>query len=148
MSEPARPFFRQEIEVRFSETDAWGIVHHSRFFDWFEVARTFAFAARGLPHRTWLESDTRPMVVEVGCRYLAPLTVGDKIAVEVLIQEIRSRTMTFAYRVQLVDDAKLCATGFTKHLFADLQGRPRTIPREILDRIARAPCLPKRGALR
>lgn len=136
VSKPARPFFLQEIEVRFAETDAWGIVHHSRFFDWFEVARTAAFAARGLPQRTWLESNVRPMVIEVGCCYLSSLTVGDRVVVEVTIKEVRSRTMTFAYRIRRAGETKLCASGFTKHLFTDLQGRPRRIPQAILDRIA------------
>ena len=32
--------YTTEIKVRYAETDQMGIVHHSRYFPWFEVART------------------------------------------------------------------------------------------------------------
>ena len=30
---------KSQIRVRYAETDAMGIVHHSRYYPWFELAR-------------------------------------------------------------------------------------------------------------
>ena len=39
--------FRTKIEVRYCETDRMGVVHHSRYFPWFEVGRTEFFKQSG-----------------------------------------------------------------------------------------------------
>ena len=36
-----------KIKVRYAETDQMGVVHHSRYYPWFEVGRTELFAKGG-----------------------------------------------------------------------------------------------------
>ena len=37
-----------KLSVRYSETDMMGIVYHSRYYPWFEVARTDFIKAAGI----------------------------------------------------------------------------------------------------
>ncbi len=37
---PPRPLVETELRVRYAETDAMGIVHHTSYLVWFEVGRT------------------------------------------------------------------------------------------------------------
>lgn len=130
---PPTPFFEKKLEVRFSETDAWGIVHHRHFFSWFEVARTDALAALGIPHKYWLQADPKPLLVEARCRILAPLTVGDQVVIAVSLQALRSRSLHFHYRVFKAEQT--CAEGETQHLFATAAGRATHIPKELAARL-------------
>ena len=41
--------YTAHIEVRYAETDAMGIVHHSVYAIWFEQARTEIFRENGIP---------------------------------------------------------------------------------------------------
>ena len=45
MAEPVR--VQTEVEVRYFETDAMGVVHHAHYLVWFEQARTHLCASSG-----------------------------------------------------------------------------------------------------
>ena len=49
--DPRLPGHTVTLKVRYYETDAMGIVHHSNYIRWFEVARTDYLRAVGLPLR-------------------------------------------------------------------------------------------------
>ena len=41
---------QSKITVRYAETDKMGIVHHSNYPVWFEIARTDFIKALGVPY--------------------------------------------------------------------------------------------------
>ena len=44
--------FETSIRVRYAETDAMGIVHHSRYFVWLELARVEWLRSLGFDYKT------------------------------------------------------------------------------------------------
>ena len=44
------PTVALDIPVRFAETDAMGVVHHSNYIVWFEAARVAWMDAAGMPY--------------------------------------------------------------------------------------------------
>ncbi len=132
------PFFAVRLRARYAETDQMGIVHHSVYPVWFEVARTELARAVGLPYRAWEEQGILLVVSELTCRYRSPARYDDDITVLVRVSEVHSRGATFFYRVEATDGT-LLAEGTSRHLaISRATGRPVTLPnafRAVLHRL-------------
>ena len=42
---------RQQVTVRYAETDMMGVAYHGSFLPWFEIGRTTLLKEHGLPYR-------------------------------------------------------------------------------------------------
>ena len=71
------------------------------------------------------------LVTGVTCRYRQPARYDDALAVRAAMSELGSRGLAFEY--EIVRDNEILADGSTRHVFADISGRPRRAPQEILD---------------
>jgi len=120
------------LRVRYAETDKMGVVYHSHYVVWFEVGRTEWCRAAGLPYRAMEESGLLILVTGLECRYRKPARYDDLLTVRAAMTELGSRGCSFAYEIVSGEEEILC-DGATRHVFADLDGRPRRAPQEILD---------------
>ncbi len=116
------------LRVRYAETDAMGVVYHANYLVWFEVGRGDYFRALGQDYTEWERAGYLLPVSEVSARYLAPAHYWDLVTVRTSLKEIRSRSLTLAYEVSLAADGTQLATGWTKHMCVDRQGRVRRLP--------------------
>ena len=110
------------FRVRYAETDQMGIAHHSNYFVWFEEGRSNFCRDIGLPYGEWEKNGVFMPVVEVHCRYKSSLLYDELVTMEVFPAERGAATVTFGYRLRH-EDGRLAAEGWTKHAFADEQGR-------------------------
>ncbi len=67
-----RPVVEIELRVRYAETDAMGIAHHTSSFVWFEVGRTEYTRAVKLPYREVERNGLRLVVVEACPAFTVP----------------------------------------------------------------------------
>ncbi len=124
------------LRVRYAETDAMGIVHHTNYIVWFEVGRGEYMRQQGGDYAHLEAHGYYLPVIEVQARYLAPTRYGDLVTVRTWVEEARSRQVTFAYEVVMAETGQLLATGRTKHFCVDEEGAIKTIPqamREMLE---------------
>ncbi|MDR0535552.1 MAG: acyl-CoA thioesterase [Puniceicoccales bacterium] len=123
-----------EIRVRYSETDAMGVVYHANYLPWFEVARTEMLARIGLPYRQ-LEADGHLLpVLEASLRYLSPARYDDTLSVTARMDEEPRVRIRIQYEVRRAD--VLLATGHTIHAFMNRAGqaeKPPEAAREAFD---------------
>jgi acyl-CoA thioester hydrolase len=120
------------LRVRYAETDKMGVVYHSHYVVWFEVGRTEWCRAAGLPYSAMEASGLLILVTGLTCRYRKSARYDDAVTVRAMMSELGSRGCEFAYEVVNEEDEVLC-DGATRHVFADVTGRPRRAPREVLD---------------
>src|SRR5450755_2949953 len=73
-----------EIRVAFADTDAMGIVHHSNYLRYFEVARVGWLRSKGLDYRQWQARGQHLPLVESQCRYKKPARFEDLLDVKVI----------------------------------------------------------------
>ena len=109
--------FRTKIKVRYSETDRMGVVHHSRYFPWFEVGRTEFFESSGM---SYAEVEARGILlplVDCYCKFIEGAKYADALWVEVALQKLGVAKCIFEYRVIRCRDNTLLATGYTTHGF-------------------------------
>jgi acyl-CoA thioester hydrolase len=123
-----------EIRVRYGETDKMGVAHHSSYLLWFELGRTGLLRAAGHSYREIEQNGVQLPVLEYGVRFHVGAEYDDTVTIETVITELRSRTITFAYRASR--GSELLATGFTRHLCVDPDNQFRRIPDAIADAIA------------
>jgi acyl-CoA thioester hydrolase len=118
--------FSQRIRVRFAETDAMGIVHHSRYLLYFEEARVAYLRHVGHPYDEVRAEGIEMAVLEASVRYRKPLAFDDVCDVHVMIGAIGRVTFQMAYLVTV--DATTHATGVTVHGCITPDGRATRMP--------------------
>lgn len=123
-----RPFFPVSLRVRYAETDQMGVVHHSVYPVWFEVARSELSRASSLPYAAWEAMGILLMVSELHCRYRSPARYDDQVTIWVRVGEVASRRVLFEYRVT-GPGGRVLVEGTTRHVAVDRStGRPLTLP--------------------
>ena len=96
-----------ERRVEFSETDLAGIVHYSNFFKYVETAEHSFF--RTLGHSIVMHDRTPPIGwprVHVECDYRKPLRFEDVMEVHLLVQEKKSKALTYAFRISRLNGGR------------------------------------------
>lgn len=116
------------FRVRYAETDAMGVAHHSSYVIWFELGRSDLLWQRGSNYADLEAQGYYLPVTELGVKYLAPARFGDIITVRTEVEAVRSRSMVFRYEVIKEETKELLAKGYTKHICIDKAGRVRVIP--------------------
>ena len=123
--------FVHRIRVRFVETDAMGIVHHSNYLAYFEETRVEYLRAIGHPFTEWREAGLESPVLESFVQYRKPLEFDDRIDVHLRLAGVTRATFQMAYLVTVDDGdgvAAVRSTGVTVHGCVTTTGRPTRLP--------------------
>ncbi len=116
------------IRVRYAETDAAGIAHHSAYIAWLEVGRVEWLRAGGVAYGEIEKLGYSLPVVELHMRYVAPARFDDALVVRTALADQRSRSVRFIYEV-VTDTAhpRQIANGMTRHICL-FKGQIATLP--------------------
>ena len=125
-----------EFRVRYSETDQMGVAYHGHYLAWCEMARTEHMRRLGVRYRDLEERGVRLAVSEAHVRFAKAARYDDGLKVTAWLTEAASRRITFAYRVERMDDAAVLATAETSLISLDVQGRPTRLPEDVVVRLA------------
>ena len=123
-----KPVVEVGFRVRYHETDAMGIVHHSSYINWFEEGRSAFTRAIGYPYSAMEADGVSLAVAELTARYHQPAHYDEQIVVSTCLQALRSRGMTFAYTVRRALDGVQLASGKTEMISVDGAGRVKRFP--------------------
>lgn len=116
------------FRVRYSETDAQGIVHHSSYISYLEEARLDYIRQRGTSYSNLVKTGYFLSVSELSIRYLKPAIFDNLLTVRCWITQLRSRGITFEYEVLNTDTGDHLATGSSKHICVNHEGQVARIP--------------------
>ncbi|MEE2776828.1 MAG: thioesterase family protein [Acidobacteriota bacterium] len=106
-----------EVEVRYAETDQMGVVHHSAYLVWFELARTRLCRDAGYSYAR-IEQDGYFLVVSgADLKYREGARYGETLQVTARTDWVASRALQFGYEVR--QGARLLAEGHTRHAWVD-----------------------------
>ncbi len=120
-----------QIRVRYAETDQMGYSYYANYFTWFEVGRSELMREAGKSYRdVEMEGFILP-VIEAHCNYKRPALFDDLLMVHTWISYLKSRKVTFEYRITRNDE--LLVEGYTVHMPVSPKGRPTALSKEILE---------------
>ena len=123
-----QPDHVERLRVRFSDTDAGGIAHHSNFFRWLEEARIGLLQAIGMSYREIEKSGVHFPVTECSAEFRRPIHSEDEIEIDLWVAASSRVRMNVSYRVRLVSAVAAVAT--TGHAFVSDTGEPIRITRD------------------
>ena len=129
--DPADYSFVHPIRVRFAETDAMGIVHHSNYLLYLEEARVHYLHHLGRPYTELRAEGVDHAVLEVFVQYRAPLRFDDVVDVHLVLARTTRATFQMAYLLTVGGDVR--ATAVTAHGAVTADGRPTRLPAWLRD---------------
>ena len=101
-------YISKPILVRYGETDQMGIVHHSNYLRYFEVARLEWLSFLGVSYNAMEQEGIIMPVIEVNLSYKTPALFEDKLIVEVRLNEATKVKMKFSYSIRNQKDQIVC----------------------------------------
>ncbi len=123
------------LRVRYVETDQMGVVHHSAYLAWMEVARTEYLRVRGVPYRSLEDRGIRMPVLAISLRYRQPARYDDEVLVKARLVQANGVRFAFEYDILRAPGEVLLASGRTEHASTDLNGKPCRLPSNLLCKI-------------
>ncbi len=124
------------LVVRYSETDAQGVVHHANYLKWFEEGRSEYLRQQGCKYSDLEKSGFFVVVAQASVDYKAPSYFEDKITVATTLEREKGRLIEFSYKATNQDNV-LVAEGRTKHIVLDRNRKLVSMPEQFRALIAK-----------
>jgi acyl-CoA thioester hydrolase len=141
MSERTRPrradyrHFR-EIPTRWGDNDAYAHVNNTVYYSFFDtVVSRYLLDSRAIDLKT---SAVIGVVVETGCRYLAPISFPDMVTAGLRVARIGNTSIRYEIGIFRNDEEEASAEGHFIHVYVDreTQTRPTPLPQALRDAVA------------
>ena len=124
----------EQVRVRYAETDAQAVVYHANYLEYFEVGRTAWIRDAGFPYAELEEQGYALVVAEAHMRFKRSGRYDDVLEIETRLNELRTRSCTFTYRILREETGEDLVEGWTALVCLGPEGRAVPIP----DDLARA----------
>ena len=110
------------IKVRFSDTDAMGVVWHGNYFRYFEIAREALLNQFNYGYRQMRDSGYVWPVVDTRVKYRDSLTFEQRVRVQARVSEYENR-LRIEYQIFDKETGKRMTTGYTIQVAVDAESR-------------------------
>jgi acyl-CoA thioester hydrolase len=109
------------IEPRNEEVDSMKVVHHSKYWDWFEECR-FKWLRKvlGVSSVDFKNMKYYLPIIDCECSYKKPIFWDSKVIISTKLKLTETQFYDFRYEIRLSNQPKvLLTTGRTKHVVID-----------------------------
>lgn len=117
------------IRVRYAESDPMGYLHHSKYFEYFEMGRTELLRLAGFRYRDLEDQGVLFAVAKVECRFRAPGRYDDELVLSTRIDRMTRARIDHSYELRRGD--QLLCEAKTTLACIDRTGKLIPIPDEI-----------------
>ena len=125
-----------QIRVRYAETDQMGVVYHSHYFQYFEVARAECIRDLGFTYADMEKNGIIMPVVEVQCKYLRPALYDDLLTIKTILKQLPEDHKITFYEEVYNEKKELLATGHVLLFFMNAATRKRArLPEALYQKI-------------
>ena len=128
-----KQFISKSILVRYGETDQMGIVHHSNYLRYFEVARLEWLTALGVSYTSMEKKGIIMPVIDANLSYKTSALFEDYLIVHIKLEEIPKVKIKFSYEIRNQKNQVVCL-GNTSLAFLNAKTRkPTRCPENFID---------------
>jgi acyl-CoA thioester hydrolase len=127
---------RTSLKVRFYELDPYDHVNHTNYFSYFETARIEYLTEMGFGLDVLKQQGAQLVVVEIAARFLAAARYGEELTIHTWVDEAGRVKSTWRQVMHRAEDEEVARITVTA-AFTDLEGRPRRLPIEFVERLER-----------
>lgn len=125
-----------QIRVRYKETDAMGVVHHSNYVNYCEVARTEMLREFGTTYKAMEQTGVMMPVMEVEMKFFTPAHYDDLLTVKIRIEELPRARMTFHHDIYNQHGDLVNTCRITLAFISTQTRRARRAPKEFVELLA------------
>jgi acyl-CoA thioester hydrolase len=132
---------RTQVQVRFGDTDPYGIVYFVSYFRYCHRAIEEFLRAVGLPPEETFKNTQEEFglpIVEAWGRFRRPTKYGDLLRIETRIQEMRSKAILFRFEFYPETGRELLAEGTATLVAIGADWRARDLPERIKAALSQA----------
>ena len=124
--DPTDYSYAHPVRVRFAETDAMGVAHHSSYIPWLEESRVALLRSLGTPYPDIRAQGFDFAVLELFTNYRRSARFDEVVIVHTRIAEMKGATFQMDYLLTI--DGDVCALAATVHGVVDPEGRATRMP--------------------
>jgi acyl-CoA thioester hydrolase len=111
---------RTEVDVRFSEVDALGIVWHGHYVKFFEDGREAFGKNFGLGYLDVYKHGFATPIVNLNVNFKKTVKYGERVIIETTFINSPASKIIFQYNIYRTSDNELVATGESTQVFMNL----------------------------
>jgi acyl-CoA thioester hydrolase len=126
-------FISSPIIVRYGETDQMGVVHHSNYLRYLEVARLEWLTQLGVSYNTMEEEGVMMPVISAQVDYKMPAKFEDALTVHIHLRSIPLVKMIFDYELMNQKNELVCRASTTLAFMQATSRRPIRCPKPFMD---------------
>lgn len=128
--------FKASFRVTWADTDAAQVVHYSNYFRFFERTEEEFYRHLGFSFTDAARKELWFPRVEAFCQYKKPARFNDLLEVELIVEELKEKSVKLGFRIFNKEQAMLLAVGYVVAVTVDKQtGRATRTPREIIEKL-------------
>ncbi|NQV49430.1 MAG: acyl-CoA thioesterase [Candidatus Marinimicrobia bacterium] len=121
--------FDYHFKVRYKDIDQMGVMYYSRYYEYFEAARTDMMRALGLTYKELEHEGIMMPVVHSESDYFHGPGFDDHLTCITEVREFPKSKMEIHYTLVPDDDRKMILNrGKTVHAFVKKDGKPTRVP--------------------
>ena len=125
-----KQFTSKPLLVRYGETDQMGVVHHSNYLRYFEVARLEWLSALGVSYASMEKEGLIMPVIDVKVTYKTPALFDDSLTIYIFLSELPRVKIIFSYEIKNQKDEIVCNGETTLAFFNAKTRKPVRCPEE------------------
>lgn len=124
------------VRVRYAETDQMGVVYHSHYFQYFEVARAESIRDLGYTYADMEKDGIMMPVVEVQAKYLRPAFYDQLLTIRTTLKELPVHHKIEFHQEVFNEKEELLVTGKVILYFMEMKTNKRhTMPGILLKKL-------------
>ena len=123
---------RHRLRVIYAQTDRMNVVYYSRYYEFFEAARSAFLRRINFPYEQLERDGIFLPVVESHCRHFRPATYEDLLTIETRLEDEPKAKIKLIYRVYKDGVERPIAEGYTIHSFVNSDLKPVEVPEAFL----------------
>ena len=123
------------IKIYYKDVDQMGIVYYSRYYEYFEEARTELLASLGLDVTEVEKRGITLPVISSHCDYKRGAKFEQNILVKASIDSKPKSKLHIDYFVFIENEKDFIVNGYTEHAFVNKRGQTVRAPKIFLDHL-------------
>ena len=105
------------IDVRYTDCDSMGVVHHAVYPVWYEMARMDLFNQSGFGYAHTHTLGLDPAMVHLELDYAAPVSFPGHVTVKTRVTQCEGKKLGFSYEVWSDGADRPCANANSFHIW-------------------------------
>jgi acyl-CoA thioester hydrolase len=119
-----------KVKVRYVETDQMGVVHHSNYAQYYELARTECFeACSGMTYAQMEIEGIMLPILELQSKFIKPALYNQTLTIKSIVKNLPTVRLVVDYEIYN-EATELINTGFTTLVFVNKDTRKPCQPPE------------------